>query len=481
MSYPEEAMSSERVQFSSPFPPGLLVIPVLVAALLSGAATGIAPAAAQSDDDGPSSSIDTDIDEEQQAGDDYDTGSRAWNGLSTLTAIARGVGLTVEEVEDIDWDEMGPDDILLLLYPTRRLEPGHVAGFVRNGGRVLVADDFGESSEALGRLGMLRARAIGVSAKRFYRGLQYTPMARPLVAEHPLTRGVEELATNHPSVLTEVSGPDLVFGFSETEGVVAAGDLGDGRFIVCSDPSIFINRMLQFQGNVEFAFNALRYLRREGISRRLIVLSGDFSMYGEPTERLDDGTVRGTVGNMMGDFNRWLDERNDYLLTPPGMRAVAAIVSLLIALLILLTLPIARKSKLTGEWTRVAKSGLSPDDFEEIVTRYEKSGGRRSDAAKNFLLPATILRDGIYATLRRMTDLEDVSNVPQQQLFEAITFTRGQMAATAFQRMHKRLNALPSRLQAASPWSTGFVSRREFEQLHEDAVELYLALGEEAS
>ena len=396
--------------------------------------------------------ISNEIDESQPAGDDYDTGSRAWNGLSTLTAMARGTGLAVEEVEDIDWDEMDAGDIVFLLYPTRRLEPGHVAAFVRNGGHVLVADDFGQSSEALGRLGMLRGRGIGVSAKRFYRDLQYAPIARPIAKSHPLAQRVEELATNHPSVLKDVTGSDVVFGFSSSEAVVVAGELGDGRFIVCSDPSIFINRMLQFQGNVEFAFNALRFLQREGTDRRMVILAGDFSMYGEPTERLDDGTVRGTVGNMINDFNSWLDERNDYLLTKPGMRAVAIILAVLIALLVLVTLPFNRKSKMDGTWTNANKSGLTPDDYEEIVTRYERTGGRKQSArAKNFLLPATILRDSVYACLERVAELEDISNIPQGQLIEAISFARGQMAASAFQRVHKRLNALPSRLQAASP------------------------------
>ena len=441
----------------------------LVAALaLTATATVTAPrpAFAQSEDSG---------------GDDYDTASQAWNGMSTFTAVARGLGLTVEEVEDVDWDELGAEDILFLLYPTRRLEPGHVAAFVRNGGHVLVADDFGDSSEALGRLGMLRGRAIGVSASEFYRGLQYVPIARPLVKNHPLAERVDKLATNHPSILTDVTGPEVIFGFSDSEGVVVAGQLGNGRFIVCSDPSVFINRMLQFEGNVEFAFNALRYLKREGLSRRLVILSGDFSMYGEPTSRLDDGTMTGSMANMMGDFNRWLDERNDYLLTEPGMRAAAIILGAIIGLLMLLSLPLARRKRMEGEWTSAKTAGITPDDFEQIVSRYDHVGlvGRRK-RTNNYILPATVLRDAVFAVLTRVTDVPDMHNATYSEIAEAITHARGQMATTAYRRMHKRLASLPSRLQAASPWSTSFMSRRDFERLNEDAVELYLALGEEA-
>jgi hypothetical protein len=407
--------------------------------------------------------------------DDYDALSEQWNGLNTLTALAKGLGLTVEPVAEIDWDDLGVEDILFVLYPRDRVEPGHLAAFVRNGGHVLLADDFGDSTEAMGRLGMLRVPAIGVAAERFYRDLPYAPIAQPLMPDHPLAAGVTELSTNHPAVLRQVQGPEVVFGFGAGEGVIAAGSMGSGRFVVSSDPSIFINRMLHFDGNMRFAINVIRYLSRDGAARRLVILAGDFNLYGEPSGVLDDGTVRGTMASMLSDFNRWLDERNDYLLTNLGTRAAAVLVAALIALLCLLSLPLARKSRLEGDWTRAAATtSVAPDDFEQIVHRYDHA------RQGNFLLPATVIRDTINSCLSRVLGhAEPLYSLREQQLVDSLVERHGQAAASAYRRLHKRLRSLPSRGQAASPWSTGFISRRDFERLHEDAQELYLALGEE--
>lgn len=407
---------------------------------------------------------------------DYDTASDRWNGMGTLAALAKGLGLTVEAMPDIEWTELGADDILLVVYPHERLEPGHLAAFIRNGGNVLLADDFGDSAETMARLGMLRERAGGVKAERFYRDLPFAPVARPHVPAHPLAAGVSEIVTNHPAVLVQVQGAELVFGFGPGEGVIAAGALGSGRFVVSSDPSIFINRMLQFDGNMQLTVNALRYLSRDGAAHRLVILTGSFSIYGEPEGLLDDGTVRGTMASMLGDINRWLDERNDYLLTSIGMRAVALLVAALIAVLAILALPLGRRARLDGAWTRATSAPvIPPEDFDTILGRYDRAG-----PGGNFLLPATIVRDAVNGSLARILGERDpLHALPEQALYERLTRARGTVAAAALRRIYKQLKSLPSRAQAASLWSTGYLGRRDFERLHEDALELYLALGEE--
>lgn len=398
--------------------------------------------------------------------DDYDADSERWNGINTLTAVAKGVGLQVEAVDSIEWEDLGTGDILVILYPRDRLDPGHVAGFIRNGGHLLLADDFGDSTEAIGRLGMLRDHAVGVRAPSFYQDLAYVPVATPLIADHPLVVGVSELATNHPAVLTQINGPDLVFGFGPNEGVIAAGALGRGRFIVSSDPSIFINRMLQFQGNLQFTVNAFRFLNREGTTRRAVILANDFDLYGEPETSLDDGTVAGTMGNILGELNRWLDERNDYLLTAPGILAVAIILAILIALVAVASLPLKRKGLFDGSWTRpsaVVNNGISPGaiaDFAAIVNAHD------SNAKQNFLLPATVIRDTVDARLSRLLgEPEPLHSRKTDSLMHAVAEKVGPNAAHALEPLCRSVRSLPSREQAASPWSTGHVSRAELERL----------------
>jgi len=402
--------------------------------------------------------------------DNYVASSDAWNGLSRLVSIAKGMGLTVEATNNIDWSELTRDDILFILYPQGRLQASHVVSFVRNGGHVLVADDFGQVPGPWGWFRLLRHDAVGVGAVRFHDDLPWAPIATAWNPDHPLARDVTELATNHPAVF-ESEGPEIVFGFGAGEGVVAAGDLQSGRFIALSDPSVFINRMLQFDGNVQFAINALRYLSRPGDTERLVILAGDFDLYGEPT-LLDDGTMHGSIANMLKDFNRWLDERNDYLLTPDGLRVLAVLGALIVVLIGLVSLPVRRRTPLEGAWTRATPTQPAIDDFEMMVHHFDTEGRRG-----NHLLPAAVLRDTLNTRLESLLDCpEPLYTLREAQLYDGITAQKGARAAAATRKVYRRLKSLPSRVQAASPWSVGYLSRREFERLHADVEEVFARL-----
>src|SRR5436305_1984052 len=77
-------------------------------------------------------------------------------------------------------------------------------------------------------------------------------------------------------------------GLSEL-AAVAAGARGDGRFVALSDPSVLINDMLAFDGNLAFAAKLLDFLApvRPG---RIILITGDTALTGEPKSRADDTT-----------------------------------------------------------------------------------------------------------------------------------------------------------------------------------------------
>ena len=63
------------------------------------------------------------------------------------------------------------------------------------------------------------------------------------------------------------------------------------------------------------------------------------------------------------------------------------------------------------------------------------------------------------------------------QVVAQLTASRGAGAAASLTRVYKRLRALPSRGQAAAPWSTGHLARREFDSLYRDVAELCRTLG----
>src|SRR5262249_8344540 len=162
-----------------------------------------------------------------------------WNGLSELAALAAGSGLTVENRATLQWSEVGPSDVLFIVYPTTQVDAGRLTAFLRARGRALIADDYGRADEALLRLGLLRHPRAAPAAST-HDGTPTLPVAAPMMA-HALARGAGELVTNHPSTFSVSAGRDAVFGFGGGDVVVATGTLGDGTFVALSDPSVLIN------------------------------------------------------------------------------------------------------------------------------------------------------------------------------------------------------------------------------------------------
>lgn len=398
---------------------------------------------------------------------DYDVGSRAWNGLSTFARVVDGLGLELDVVSTLEWNELDDTDILVLVYPLRRVDPGKIADFVNAGGHVLVADDFGEAGDAMSRLGLLRADVGTPRARRFHEGRPWAPVA-DVVARHPITTGVDEIVCNHPAALTDVSGAEPLVGFPGGDAVVVAGTRGTGRFVVVSDPSVLINRMMQFPGNLTLAANALRWLDRGGRARNVVLLVGDTPMYGDPKPFIDDAGAS-AFDREIHDLNHWLEERNDWLLTRPAMRVLGGVLAALLVLGAALTLPAWRRQQADGRWLRVDRPPRK-DDLERAVAAADAG-------SDNFVIAATVLRDLAQLALARVTGKSDpLFTVGEGELVDLVTRARGPRAGAALARVHRRLRGLPSRTQAAAPWSGAHLARRDFERLHDDVMELHASL-----
>lgn len=421
---------------------------------LSGALVGVAPAAAQN----------------ATSSDEYDPRSTAWNGMATFVGLAEGMGYEVTPVSSLEWSELGSGDILFLVYPLQRVEPGRLDAFVQAGGNVVIADDFGEGKEAMARLGLLRAEVAAPKAAKYQDGRVWAPIATAQ-ADHFIAREVDEVVTNHPAALKEVEGATTIIGFDDG-AVVVAGERGTGRFIAVSDPSIFINRMLQYPGNVTLASNILRWLDRHETgnrARHIVLLRGDVPMYGDPRPFIDDPRG-GKLGRSIADLNSWLSQRREWLLTPTAMKALAATLAILLLLLAVLALPVRRGPRIDGAWLRFGRPARRDEPYA-VVGAAERNQG-------NALVLACILRDQVQLLLAdTLGRPEPLYTLTEAQLVAALRDAKGADAGTALARVYKRLRALPSRGQAAAPWSSGHLARREFDALYRDVAELCRTLG----
>jgi hypothetical protein len=401
---------------------------------------------------------------------DYDPSSRTWNGLFTFTRVAAGLDLEVKPVTTLEWSDLGAEDILVLVYPLQRVDPSRLSAFVQAGGHVVVADDFGRAGDALSRMGLLRAEVGTAQAARYYQSRLYAPIATPL-ASHPLTRGVGEVVTNHPAVLTEVRGATPVLGLGSDGAVVVVGEAGTGRFVVVSDPSIFINRMMQFPGNLTLAVNILRWLDRGGRARRVVILRGDVPMYGEPRAFIDDARM-GELDRSVASLNQWLQERNDWLLTPAAMRVIGGILAVALAVLALAAMPPWRRVPMDGRWLSLLRPER-PDHLPSLVAGHDRGHG-------NYAIAAAALRDTAAGALSRATGHPDpLHQLAERDLVTMVDRARGPDAAKLAGALYRPLRALPGRSLAAAPWTRVHVSARELTSLSSQVAELCRRLGDD--
>lgn len=398
---------------------------------------------------------------------DYDPTSDAWNGMSSFVGLAEGMGFRVTTLSTLEWETLSAEDVLVLIYPLQRVDPSHLAAFIQAGGNAVIADDFGDGKDAMQALGLLRAEAIAPRAARYEAGQPWAPIATG-APDHPIGRDVGDVVTNHPAALTQVIGATPVARF-ENGAVAVAGERGGGRFVAVSDPSIFINRMLRYPGNVTLTTNLLNWLDRGGRAKHVKLLRGDLPMYGAPRSFIDDPAA-GALGRTVADLNFWLSERRAWLLTPAAMQALAAVLAIALVALALAALPIRRGPRIDGGWLRFARPARR-DEPAALVAAADRG-------AASYLVLACLLRDHIQVLLAGATGRVDpLFTVPEAQLVAEVAAARGPAAGAALARIHRALRALPSRGHAAAPWGAGQLARREFDALYRNAAALCRTLG----
>jgi hypothetical protein len=212
----------------------------------------------------------------------------AWDGTAEFRTLAAEGGTTVtvaRETERYDGvDREGTVAVVLSPgQPYTAAELDSIRSFVREGGTLLVAEDFGPRGNGL-------LAGVGTDARVDGRLLRderanYRTPAMPVatdITDHPMTRGVRDLALNHGTAVRPgdarvlVNTSEYAYLDANRSGdidddervgrypVVTTEDVGDGRVVVVGDPSVFLNAMLEREGSSEFA-------RRTTATERVVV------------------------------------------------------------------------------------------------------------------------------------------------------------------------------------------------------------------
>ncbi len=202
---------------------------------------------------------------------DFNLENPSWNGVS---------GLSAKPLYDFsDLSGAGVSDTLLIMSPQQNYtaaESDKITTFMRNGGKVVVMDDFGQGNSLLRSINSpITFNTVPLCEYDNY----YINHSFPIVKNFNPSRetlNVSQLVFNHP-VSLNLSGDAYplamtantawldVNGNSELDGnermstytVAARADYGNGELLVVGDPDIFINSMVDQGDNKVFMSDVL--------------------------------------------------------------------------------------------------------------------------------------------------------------------------------------------------------------------------------
>lgn len=197
----------------------------------------------------------------------------SWDGTSTTRmTIASATGSQPVIVDTAAYDSTQADDTLAVILAPRETyssdEVDQLTGFLDRGGTILVAEDRRtETNELLANLSV-EARVDGQPLRdpRQYHRNPAAPMITD-IANNSTISGTEQFTPNRGSVLRSTDGTAVAntseFAYIDQNGneqldrnerlrsypVLSSEQVGNGRVLVLSDPSVFINQMLERDGN----------------------------------------------------------------------------------------------------------------------------------------------------------------------------------------------------------------------------------------
>ena len=412
--------------------------------------------------------------------EDFATQSEEWHGLSDFVELLEVQQRDVREVQRLEWADVDADDAIIIVYPDEELDVDSLASFVVDGGRVMLADDFGASGSLLERLNLDRRTPEPDELPHDdfvddHRGWPRFDVG----GGHPMIDGVDEVVANYPAVLDNVGGP--VIGYGEDGGLVYDMELGEGRAVVVADPGIFINAMMGAADNRRLAFNTAQHICGDDEDCRIWLLIEDIEFSG--AYHTGDSADPGGIAEQVADFNEELREAFQKLPETRFLYFAAIFVILGTAVYLVTVFPWRRARRLSSYIDRRRRKLSGPlTEFDWNVRRFVEPDGRINHA-----LPMAIFKESFEDVLYGALDLERVpktgrpsSGVLAKRLEERYLSNETPEVRRRRRRQIKelleRLEAVPDRHRVFLE-SEDYYSARDLEQLHNGVVEVLDWMG----
>ncbi len=259
-----------------------------------------------------------------------------WDGTSDFHDLAKDVAGSSEVVTgSLDFGALRKEDAVVIIHPDRVLDVESLSKFMREGGRVVLFDDYGTGDQLLQHFEIRRV-ALPEKPQLMLRQNPALAIAVP-AADHPAVAGVDRVVSNHATGLAhkELSPVLRVRDSDGGDGVLLAlaGAVGKGRLLAVGDSSLVINSMLKYPGNRLFVRNVLNYAleddqelgKRHG---KLYIVTGSFPTHGTFGDPASSGGVFDAFRHLR-DFLRDVDRDG---IPPLAAFLLAAAVGLSIVL-----------------------------------------------------------------------------------------------------------------------------------------------------
>ena len=417
---------------------------------------------------------------------DYEPGSTDWQGLSRFVALTQAQGADLRITDTLAWDEVEADDVIVVVYPEETLNPESFASFVIDGGRLLLADDFGGGGALMERLS-LRRIAPGVGAlphQRFVDGQADWPR-HSARGRHPLLEGVNEVVSNVPAVLLNEGGP--VLSFDEGGGLVYDMTLGEGRAIVLSDPSVMINGMVPIADNERLLANTIEYLCEPADDGcRVWLVHGAFTRLGRYDVPSSQGLTGDELVTRVDAFNERVREVLDELAKTELLYFLGLLLALGSAAYLATVLPWQRSRRLS-EFVQRERSELAPPqtEFDWNLARFS-----RGTRGVNYALPVAILKEvfeeifldalGLWpSTSKHRPPIDELARRFEQQFCARQAPAERDRRRQAVQDLLSHLATAPTRHRVFLENDANY-SARDLARLHRHAHEILGWMGKEA-
>lgn len=412
-----------------------------------------------------------------QDGPDYDFAEGDWNGMRDFATLAQSEQVELVFHDTMSLGELDINEPLLIIYPTQELRADSLSRFVVDGGRIILADDFGQSTPLLQRLDVGRTEPIRgtLPHDEFFQRNPALPVLRAR-GVHPLLEGVKVMIANHPAVLFNVGGP--VLPYSQDGGVVYDMNLGDGKVVVIGDASLFINHMINVADNGQFLRNALRYGCQNKMPCRMHVYANDFTQTGSYGNADDFFGDREEVSVRVEEFNELIENMMRALPASRLFYYLAILIAVGLIAYLIAIFPLRR----TREYSAYVQDTLlaihqPQGEFDWNLSRYA-----RASSATNYALPISILKEIVEELVLTKMGLWDVQDEPRHTVPEiADQFVSNHLAgypADERRKLHRKITDLlatfasvPTRQRIFLDADT-FFGERDLLRLHGISMEI---------